>query len=62
VGHDGGEIVRLQYVFERSCWPIEHGLMEYSSRLKSFSAPAANDLLIRQAEAFLESYARRKQA
>lgn len=51
VATDGGALVKIQYVFEKDCWPGEHGVLESS---------AADETLRRQADAFLESYLRRR--
>ena len=26
-----GNLIRIQYVFEKDCWPQEHGVLEYAS-------------------------------
>jgi len=55
---DAGMLVRIQYVFEKDCWPGESGAFECRT---GFNFPeAANPTLRRQAEAFLESYLRRR--
>jgi hypothetical protein len=51
VASDAGELIRIQYVFEKDCWPGEHGEVDFA---------AAPTTLGRQAEAFLESYVRRR--
>lgn len=59
VAKDGGELIKIQYVFERDCRPREHGTFEFSTARKL--APAtSSDTLHRQADAFLESYLRRR--
>jgi hypothetical protein len=51
VAADSGELVKIQYVFERDSWPGEHGEIDFAA------SPA---ILRRQAEAFRESYFRRR--
>jgi hypothetical protein len=53
VASDAGELIRIQYVFEKDCWPGEHGEIDFDA------SPAT---LRRQAEVFLESYVRRRDA
>ncbi len=50
VAEDAGELVKIQYVFEKDCWPGEYGMLE----------PTAGEILRRQADAFLETYLRRR--
>jgi hypothetical protein len=50
VAKDAGELINIQYVFEKDCWPAEHG----------DAAALTNEILRRQAQAFLESYLRRR--
>jgi hypothetical protein len=52
VAEDSGELIHIQYVFEKECWPGEYG---DTTNLKS-------EILRRQADAFLESYLRRRSA
>lgn len=46
-----GELIKIQYFFEKDCWPAGHGEVDFG---------AAPSLLRRQAEAFHESYLRRQ--
>ena len=55
---DTGNLIRIQYVFERDCWPGEHGLLEFSSAGNFPGEPGPT--LRRQAQAFVESYLRRR--
>jgi hypothetical protein len=48
---DADELIKIQYALEKDCWPGEHGV---------FEPTAASELLRRQADAFLESYLRRR--
>jgi hypothetical protein len=50
VANDQGELIDIQYVFEKDCWPVEHG---DASKL-------TNETLRRQAGAFAESYLKRR--
>ena len=52
VAKDEGELINIQYVFEKDCWPGEHG----------DAASITNQISRRQAEVFLESYLRRRNA
>ena len=53
-----GKLIRIQYIFEKDCWPKEHGVIEYSGA--AVSSGPADDILRKQAAAFLESYQRRR--
>jgi hypothetical protein len=50
VAKDSGQLINIQYVFEKDCWPGEHG--DVSS--------LTNEILRRQAQVFLESYVKRR--
>jgi hypothetical protein len=54
------ELIRIQYVFEKDCWPQEHGVLECAARPGDISSGPDNPVLRRQAAAFVESYLRRK--
>ena len=58
VAKDDGELIQIQYVFERDCWPAGWGIIEFGAA----SAIVSDAILRRQAEAFLESYIRRRDA
>jgi hypothetical protein len=47
---DGGDLIHIQYVLEKDCWPVGHGM----------AGASANEILRHQAEAFAESYRRRR--
>ncbi len=47
-----GALIHIQYVFEKDCWPVEHG----------DAASLTNETLRRQADAFVESYLKRRNA
>jgi hypothetical protein len=47
---DAHELINIQYVFEKDCWPTEHG----------DAAALTNEILRRQAQVYLESYLRRR--
>jgi len=53
-----GKLIRIQYIFEKDCWPKEHGTLEYASAV--ISKGPDDEVLRRQASAFLESYLRRR--
>ena len=60
VAEDQGELIRIQYVFEKDCWPREHGVLEYSAAAREVSGESNKEILRKQAAAFVESYLRRK--
>ena len=53
-------VLLVFYVAERNYRAFEHGEMEYSVEKSKFLAGHANELLMRQAQAYVESYLRRK--
>lgn len=55
---DGGD-VRLQFVLEKECRPVEHGELRYSIPAKCFAAANVDGIIARQAAVFLEGYLRR---
>jgi hypothetical protein len=57
---DRGGCLRVTYVLERDHAPLSHGTLEFQSAEFSVpeTAPSADDLLMRQARAFVESYRR----
>jgi len=60
IAHDDSAGVRLYYVMERDHHPFAHGPLEYSFA-GGFQTPP-DELLQRQALAYVESYRRRKDA
>jgi hypothetical protein len=60
VTEDAGSTIRIQYIFEKSCWPQRQGSLEYSVNSNGFSDSCAEEILERQAAAFVESYLRRR--
>jgi hypothetical protein len=63
VDKDHGELIHIQYVFEKDCWPGEHGAFDCVADCSEQNFPApANEILRRQAQAYLESYLRRRNA
>lgn len=50
-----GTLLQIQYIFEKSCWPVRHGVLEYRAGL----VQTTDTILDRQATAFAESYLRR---
>ena len=58
-GHENA-LVRIYYVAERDHRPFDHGALEYSVAASALAAPPASPLLARQAEAYVQSYLRRK--
>ncbi|HEV2687771.1 MAG TPA: hypothetical protein VGV35_04430 [Bryobacteraceae bacterium] len=59
MSEDAGELIRIQYIYEKDCWPQNHGGLECSTAGVISSEPE-NALLRRQAAAFVESYLRRR--
>ncbi len=59
VASDSDNVIRLQFVFEKGCWPLEHGDVSYDVVHRAFSAAPGDDIVVRQASAFIESYLRR---
>jgi hypothetical protein len=59
VAADEGDGIRLQYIFEKECWPLDHGELRYSISEHAFAAEPADKIVARQAIAFVESYLRR---
>jgi hypothetical protein len=60
VAEDAGERIRIQYIFEKDCWPGEHGVLEYSVGERKFAGNDDEAILQIQAGVFLESYLRRR--
>ena len=60
VAEDAGELIRIQYIFEKECWPQEHGVFECHSATGDLSSGPDALVLRKQASAFVESYLRRK--
>jgi len=52
-GDDGGGRLRVVYVLEKDHAPLDHGMLEFPA---SETAPPVDELLLRQARAFVESY------
>ena len=50
IAKEEGALIHIQYVFEKDCWPVEHG----------DAASLTNETLRRQADAFVESYLKRR--
>src|SRR5262249_14852383 len=60
VSKDAGDLIHIQYVLEKDCWPRRHGILEYSSAAADVSTGTSDPILRRQASAFAESYLRRR--
>jgi hypothetical protein len=54
-------VIRIYYVVERDHHPFAHGRLEYSPAAAAFVAPPGSATLARQAQAYVESYLRRKE-
>jgi hypothetical protein len=57
---DQGDILRIYYVVEKNGSPMEYGDIEYEVATRRFRASLAGGMLERQAQAYAESYLRRK--
>jgi hypothetical protein len=57
---DEAGAIGISYVVERDHHPFAHGRLEYSSEAGVFAAPPSSGILARQAQAYAESYRRRK--
>jgi hypothetical protein len=62
VSHDSGVSLDLYYVLERDHHPFAHGPLSYSLASQRFLSQPACPIMTRQAEAYIESYLRRKEA
>lgn len=59
VASDLAHEIRVQYIFEKACWPLEHGEMRYSAAHDSFAPLLLDEITARQAAVFMQSYLRR---
>jgi hypothetical protein len=59
---DDGETITIAWVVERDHRPATHGRLEYSKAAGRFTAPPADQILHRQAAAYVAAYLRRKAA
>jgi hypothetical protein len=59
---DYGAGLRISYVVERDHHPFAHGRLDYSIATGAFAERPAGETLERQAQAYAESYRRRKTA
>jgi len=60
IAGDQGNLLRLYYVIERDHHPFAHGPLEYSKTMGAFSDLPDHQNFERQANAYVESYLRRK--
>lgn len=60
IAADNGEIVRIHFVVESGHLPHGQGAIQYSRDSRRFIPPLPEEILNRQAEAYLASYLRRK--
>jgi hypothetical protein len=60
VSGDQGASLRIDYVLERDHHPFAHGPLHYSVASAAFVDPPAGETMRRQAQAYVESYLRRK--
>lgn len=52
--------IGITYVVERDHHPFAHGRLAYSAEAAAFAEPPSSAILARQAQAYAESYRRRK--
>lgn len=60
ISRDDGVSLQLYYVLERDHHPFAHGPLEYSLTAGQFLQAPSGEILSRQAEAYVQSYLRRK--
>jgi hypothetical protein len=60
VSRDQGASLRIYYVMERDHHPFAHGPLDYSVTRGAFVDLPPGEIAIRQAQAYVESYLRRK--
>jgi hypothetical protein len=60
VAEDDGEMIRIQYIFEKYCWPLRQGSLEYSVGRATLQNQGSEEIIERQATAFVECYLRRR--
>jgi hypothetical protein len=60
ISRDDGATVGIYYVVERDHHPFAHGRMEYSVATGVIAPPPPSEIVARQAQAYVESYRRRK--
>lgn len=62
IAADQNGALRISYVVERDHHPFAHGLLDYYTQSGAFAERPAGEILERQAQAYAESYTRRKGA
>jgi len=60
VAKDSGGLIHIRYVFEKDCWPLQHGDLAWAETSRQLSG-SENAVLKSQAAAFLESYLKRRE-
>lgn len=60
ISRDDGHTVGIYYVVERDHHPFAHGRLEYSIESGVIAPPPPSEIVARQAQAYAESYRRRK--
>jgi len=60
IANDDGAIVKIYYVVESDHHPFSHGPLNYSRGPGGFGSAPEDEILTRQATAYVESYLRRK--
>lgn len=60
ISYDHDDVIRIYWVVEKNHLPVTHGPLEYSRLHSSFQNLSPDACLTRQAEAYVDSYLRRK--
>jgi hypothetical protein len=60
ISSDDGTSLGLYYVHERDHHPFAHGSLQYSLADSTFLEPNPDETFVRQAEAYVQSYLRRR--
>ena len=60
VAADSEQVIRIQYIFEKNCWPLRHGAFEYSTVSDTVTGNLESEILRQQATVFIASYLRRR--
>jgi hypothetical protein len=60
VAGDERGVIRIAYILEKDYLPYERGAVEYDRTRRALVGPPSNPILLRQAEAYVESYLRRR--
>ena len=59
IAEDSAQLIRIQYIFEKNCWPAEQGTLMYLKASQKL-AGESDEIVHSQAIAFVDSFLRRK--